>query len=155
MSITPDQLEKRRRLIHETHEKKTSRQKAGGNGAVESSIPPEKKWIRRGVSCERTESMLTKMARMRDVETSMTVPLSVYETRIDRCKPCKHVSERADGLLFCECCGCPKWTFRILNQISKVLDALKLGADLQSKNWHAQHVCLAEDSQFGAYEEEN
>lgn len=151
MSITPEQLAKRRKLLKQKYKERLEKQtEDSGNG----SVSPEKKWERRGVRCERSESTHQKLARMLAVETSALVPQSVSDMRMDKCSPCKHVSERVDGLLFCECCGCPTWTFKVANKLARTLGLgeLSLGADLQSKNRHGQHECLAAPPQFGVYE---
>lgn len=154
MAITPEQLEKRRRLVKEKYEKRLKQQETVVDETATESTSPNKKWVRRGVKCKRTEGMLAKLKRMVEIETSTIVPLAVYEERMGKCKPCEYVSEHADGTLFCECCGCPTWTFKIANKLARGLglSELALGADLQSKNQHAQHTCVAEDPQFTAYE---
>lgn len=151
MSITPEQLAKRRLLIKERLAKKQEKIVSSVNGTF---VSPEKKWKRRGIPCDRTESMFAKLNRMRRVETSVIVPLAILEKRMGKCVVCPHVSERMDGLLFCECCGCSKWTFKIVDRVAGLFgrDELALGSDLRSKNKHAQHECLAAVPQFGVYE---
>lgn len=148
MRLTPEQLATRRANAKEKIDAQMDRKRSKQQVSSSPEDSP-KKWARRGVQCDRSEGLVDKLRRMREVETSSLVPQSVYDMRMSKCPDCKHCSERVDGLLFCECCGCLAWTFKILK---KFLGKLRLGADLQSKNWHAQHECLAEVSQFGVYE---
>lgn len=146
MSITAEQLEKRRRLTREKYEERLRQQRLV---VTEAGKKLEKRWKRRGVSCEKRPGLIEQVRRMVRTETSAIVPEIVQETRTNCCRDCEHVSERQDGELFCECCGCPAWMFK-----SKVLKLtqLHLGSDVRSKNWHAQHACPAPKPKFGVYE---
>lgn len=148
MALTPEQLAKRRSGLRERINKKLKRRES-------NAVPPENKWKRRGIKCDRYEGLHEKINRMLQVETSALVPNAVLDMRMSKCIPCVHVSEKMDGTLFCECCGCASWTFKIADKLMKAVGKteLALGSDLQSKNRHAQHRCLAKIPQFDIYEE--
>lgn len=148
MSMTPEQLARRRVLIKEKRAKVQQIQPHTNNVVATKNL-----WERRGIRCDRYDGLTDKLKRMLSVETSFIVPDIVSDARTDKCRGCRHVSEKTDGTLFCECCGCPSWTFTIANKLIKKigLGEAALGSDLQSKNRHAQHECLAEDPRFGVY----
>lgn len=106
------------------------------------------KYIKKGVKCRGiSKGWLEKMSRAVHVELSPGVPTHIANERNASCDTCPHVTiMKASTLHFCECCGCGKWTFPI-----SVPGLHNIGADLESKNEHAAHVCPMINPRFSAY----
>lgn len=155
MSLTQQQLDKRRANANaRVATDIAKRQQTLGIGVpapAERAIQQKqvKYWKRRGIKCEKSSrSLIKKIRQAVKVELSGKVSQQIYDKRVASCCQCPHVSERAaDGKHFCECCGCPAWTFNV-----SLPGVNALGSDIESKNWHTKNECPAPEPLFGAVE---